>query len=307
MSSKRPFVLLLVGPTASGKSALALDIAEAAGAEIVNCDAQQAYRHMDVGTAKPSPEVRARIPHHLYDVIEPDEEINAGLYATMADAAITEIAERGRVPLVVGGTGLYVRALLHGVAQIPKIPEEIRERVLRTLELDGANALHARLRDVDPEAAERLHPNDTQRVGRALEVFIATERPISMYQEAHRFEGERYPHATFGIDLSLDVLVHQIRRRVNGMFDAGLLDEAQALLDKGYPRDLRAFKALGYREAFEVLDGAMTEDEARERIKVLHRQYAKRQLTWFRKEQVTWLDGGDMDAAVAAMVGAIPN
>ena len=307
MSDTRPFILILVGPTASGKSALALDVAEAAGGEIINCDAQQTYRHMDIGTAKPSAADRARIPHHLFDVIEPNEEINAGVYATMADAAIAEVAGRGRIPILVGGTGLYLRALLRGVAPIPEVPAEIRGQVLRDLELDGANALHSRLRDVDPEAASRLHPNDTQRVGRALEVFLATGRPISMYQEAHRFDGERYPHAAFGIELSHDLLVHRIRNRVDEMFDAGLLGEARALLERGYTRDLRSFKALGYREAFEVLDGAMTEEEARERVKVLHRQYAKRQLTWFRKEEVRWLDGGDEAQAIAAMVAALPD
>ena len=304
--SERPFLLLLVGPTASGKSRLAVRVAEAVGAEIINCDAQQTYRGMDIATAKPGAAERARIPHHLYDVIAPDEDINAAHYAALADAAITEIAARGRVPLVVGGTGLYMRALLRGVAPVPDVPASVREQVQRTLDLEDAPSLHARLRDIDPESAERLHPNDTQRVCRALEVFIATGRPLSMYQDAHRFEGLRYRHAAFCLDRSLDILVHRIRDRVDRMFETGLLDEARGLLDQGYPRDLRAFKALGYREAFEVLDGALTEDEARERIKTLHRQYAKRQLTWFRKEEVTWLDGGDEDAAVAAMIAAIP-
>ncbi|MFH1531101.1 MAG: tRNA (adenosine(37)-N6)-dimethylallyltransferase MiaA [Pseudomonadota bacterium] len=307
MNDTRPFILLLVGPTASGKSGLALEVAEAAGAEIVNCDAQQVYRHMDIATGKPSAADRNRLPHHLYDVIAPDEEINASLYAAMADAAIAGIAGRGRVPLVVGGTGLYMRALLHGVAPIPEVPAEVREQVLRTLELEGAGALFARLREVDPEAAERLHPNDAQRVCRALEVFIATGRPLSMYQDEHRFDEDRYPHATFGIDHSHDLLVHRIRSRVDRMFDQGLLDEARGLLERGYPRDLRAFKALGYREIFEVLDGARTEDEAKERLKVLHRQYAKRQRTWFRKEPMTWLDGEDTHTAVAAMIAALPG
>lgn len=306
MNETRPFVLLLVGPTASGKSDLALRVAEAAGAEIVNCDAQQTYRHMDIATAKPSAGERARVPHHLYDVVDPDEEINAGRYATLADAAVEEISGRGKVPLVVGGTGLYMRALLRGVAPIPEVPAEVRDQVRRALALDGPQSLHARLKDVDPEAAERLHPNDAQRVGRALEVFISTGRPMSMYQDEHRFAKERHPHAIFGVDRSLDLLVHRIRGRVDRMFDHGLLDEARALLDRGYPRTLRAFKALGYREAFEVLDGAMTEDEARERIKTLHRQYAKRQLTWFRKESVTWLDD-DGDAAVETITAAIPS
>jgi tRNA dimethylallyltransferase len=306
MSAARPFILLLVGPTASGKSDLALRAAEAIGAEIINCDAQQTYRHMDIATAKPPAADRARVPHHLYDTVDPDEEINAGSYAGLADAAIEDITARGKVPLVVGGTGLYMRALLHGVAPIPEVPPEVRDQVRRALALDGPQSLHARLRDVDPEAGERLHPNDAQRVGRALEVFIATGRPISMYQDEHRFADERYPHAIFGIDRSLDLLVHRIRGRVDHMFEQGLLDEARALLDRGYPRTLRAFKALGYREAFEVLDGAMDEDEARERIKTLHRQYAKRQLTWFRKEPVTWLDD-DGDGAVDAITAALPT
>jgi len=306
MTAPRPFILLLVGPTASGKSGLALEFAEAAGAEMVNCDAQQVYRGLDIGTAKPSVEDRARIPHHLYDVVEPDQEINAGRYAALADAAIADIAARGRLPLVVGGTGLYMRTLLRGVAPIPEIPAEIREQVRGIQESEGAASLHARLRDADPEAAARLHPNDAQRVGRALEVYLATGRPISMYQDEHGFATERYPHAAFGLEWSLDVLVNRIRTRVDAMFDAGLLNEARALLDRGYPSTLRSFKALGYSEAFDVLDGAMTEDEARERIKVLHRRYAKRQLTWFRREDVTWLPGDESEAAVETMVSAIP-
>jgi tRNA dimethylallyltransferase len=307
MSVARPFILALAGPTASGKSSLALRVAEAVGAEIINCDAQQTYRQMNIATAKPSADDQARVPHYLYDVVDPDEEINAGRYASMADAAIDEIAARGRIPLLVGGTGLYMRALLRGVAPIPEVPADVRQEVRRLLEMDGAQSLHARLKDVDPEAAEHLHPNDSQRVSRALEVFIATGRPISMYQSEHRFAEERYPHAIFGIDRSLDVLVHRIRVRVDEMFERGILDEARALLDKGYPRTLRSFKVLGYREAFDVLDGAMSEEHAKDRIKILHRQYAKRQLTWFRKEDVTWLDGGDDEAAVAAMVSAIPE
>jgi len=303
----RAFILLLVGPTASGKSRLAMQVAAAAGGELVNCDAQQTYRHLEIATAKPSAEDRARIPHHLYDVVDPDEKINAGLFVAMADAAIAEIAGRGRLPLVVGGTGLYMRTLLRGVAQIPEIPAAVRNQVLQSMATEGAPALHARLRDVDPAAAERLHPNDAQRVSRALEVFIATGTPISEYQTAHHIAEVRYPHAAFAVEWPIKELEQRIRARVDQMFDAGLMDEARGLLEQGYPRDLRAFKALGYREAFAVLDGTLTERDARERIKILHRQYAKRQLTWFRKEQVTWLPGDAPDAAVEAMLAAIPG
>ena len=302
----RAFILLLVGPTASGKSRVALQVAAATGAELVNCDAQQTYRHLEVATAKPSAEDQARIPHHLYDVVNPDEEINAALYATIADAAIEEIGGRGQLPLVVGGTGLYMRTLLRGVARIPEVPAAVRDQVLQTLAAEGAPALHARLREVDPAAAERLHPNDAQRVGRALEVFIATGTPISEYQAAHGIAEIRYPHAAFALEWPSEMLEQRIRTRVDQMFDAGLLDEARRLLERGYPRDLRAFKALGYRETFAVLAGELTEREARERIKTLHRQYAKRQLTWFRKEQVTWLPGDDPEGAVAAMLATIP-
>ncbi len=300
----RAFILLLVGPTASGKSRLALQVAAAVGGELVNCDAQQTYRHLDIATAKPSAEDRTRIPHHLYDVVDPDKKINAVLYAAMADAAIAEIAGRGRLPLVVGGTGLYMRTLLRGVARIPDVPTAVRDQVLQTLAAEGPPALHARLQEVDPAAAERLHPNDVQRVGRALEVFIATGTPISEYQASHRFAEVRYPHAAFALEWPIEELKQRIRMRVDQMFDAGLLNEARTLLEQGYPRNLRAFKALGYREAFAVLDGKLTEHEARERIKILHRQYAKRQLSWFRKEQVTWLPGEDSEAAVEMMLKA---
>ncbi|MBM4372518.1 MAG: tRNA (adenosine(37)-N6)-dimethylallyltransferase MiaA [Deltaproteobacteria bacterium] len=299
-------MLLLAGPTASGKSDLALRAAEAAGGEIVNADAQQVYRHMDIGTAKPTPEERSRVPHHLHDVADPWEWYDAGRFQGDADRAIADIAARGRLPVVVGGTGLYLRALLRGIAVVPAVPQEVRARVLGTLDREGAPALHARLREVDPAAAARLHPNDAQRVGRALEVWIATGRPLSSFQDAHRFGDERYPHAAFGVAWEAEALDRRIAARVDRMFDAGFLDEARRLLDLGCPRELRAFKALGYREAFAVLDGVLPEPEARARVRTLHRRYAKRQRTWFRREALTWVPGDRPGEALDRLLAALP-
>jgi tRNA dimethylallyltransferase len=297
-------IFLLLGPTASGKTALALELAARLPLEILNCDSMQVYRGMDIGTAKPTAEELARAPHHLFDLVAPDQELNAGSYGKLADAAIAEVEGRGRFALLVGGTGLWARAVTHGVAPMPDVPPEVRETVRRDLKTLGAPALHQRLVELDPVAAARLHPNDSQRIARALEVALGTGRPISAYQEAHGFAQQRYPHLVFGIRREREELYQRIAERVPRMFEAGFLEEAQRLLDQGYAPDLRAFKALGYHEAFRVLRGRLEVPAAVELIIHAHRHYARRQLTWFRgEESLQWVtpDG----AGLTQMLGQL--
>jgi tRNA dimethylallyltransferase len=291
-----PRILVLLGPTASGKTTLSLRLAEHLPVEIVNCDSQQVYRHMDIGTAKPSRDELARVPHHCFDLVNPDEPFNAGIYMGYASAAVEAILSRGNTPLVVGGTGLYARALMKGIAMIPEVPGQLREQVVEQIATQGSPAVHARLAEIDPASAERLHPNDAQRIGRALEVFLATGRTITSFQEAHRFATPRYGAQVFGMSWDREALDKRIDDRVPRLLDAGFLEEARELLRLGYSPDLRALKALGYKELFSMLEGTLTRAQALDEIAATHRSYARRQMTWFRKEpDLHWLDGRDLE------------
>lgn len=286
-------IVLVVGPTASGKTALALRLAERFDAEIVNADSVQIYRHFDIGTCKPTPAERTRVRHHLIDTLDPDDPCDAGRFQSLADAAIAEIRERGRLPLVVGGTGLYFRALVHGLSDVPEISPEVRADVLERLRLEGSAALHGELRKVDPELAERLPPGDSQRISRALEVYLQTGRPLSEFQAEHRFRERRYDALTLALRWPREELFRRIEDRVDALLRQGFLDEVRALRDRlGLDADdLRPMQSLGYRELSAHLRGELSLDEAREAIARGHRRYAKRQLTWFRKVgSVVWLD-----------------
>jgi tRNA dimethylallyltransferase len=299
-----PRVVVVVGPTASGKSALALAIAEAAGAEVVSADSQQVYRGMDIGTGKLPVGERARVPHHLIDVIDPDEVMSAARFVALADAAIAGAAARGRPTVVAGGTGLYVRALLRGLFEGPAADLELRAR----LEAEGAPALHERLRAVDPTAAARILPGDLRRLVRALEVHTLTGVPISTHQEAHgiRAAPPRYPSRWVGLDPPRDELAARIDARVDAMFAAGLVDEVRGLAAR-HPLDRRAFDAIGYREIRAHLAGQLSLDDARAQMKAATRRYARRQRGWFRTEpEVTWYRMRDLPRSIDAMqLGAL--
>jgi tRNA dimethylallyltransferase len=287
-----PRIAVIVGPTASGKTALSLRLVEAVRArggdgEIVSADSQQVYVGMDVGTAKATAAERAAVRHHLVDVVRPDEPMTAARFVALADAAIAGIAARGRVPVVAGGTGLYVRALLHGLFEGPGADPALRAR----LEAEGAAALHARLGSVDPEAAARIDPADLRRLVRALEVFELTGTPISEHQRAHdiRRAPRRYPARVIGLDPPRDELRARIARRVDAMLAAGLVAEVRALVGSGLDPSLRAFDAIGYREALACLRGELPEGQVAEAIEAATRRFARRQLAWFRSEpEVTW-------------------
>lgn len=285
-----PSIVVLVGPTAAGKSSLALRFAEQVGAEIVSADSMQVYRGMDIGTAKPSVEDRSRAPHYLIDIADPNESFHAARYQKEADQAIAGILGRGRLPLVVGGTGLYVRALLHGL--FPEA-EPIREKTwserLRRYASFGDEP-HALLAQVDPEGARRIHCRDRVRAQRALDVYLRTGRSIAEWQEDHRFRENRYRYLILGLCPDRKTLYRRIDERVDWMMKAGLLEEVSALLAAGYGPELPSMKALGYRHMAAVLSGRVALKSAVETLKRDTRRYAKRQITWFRnQEQVLWI------------------
>jgi len=276
-------LLVIAGPTASGKSALALEVAEREGGEIVSADSQQIYRHFDIGTAKPGAEAMRRVRHHLVSEVEPREQVNAGRFRELAEAAIVEIRARGRWPIVVGGTGLYLRILLHGVMPGPGASAEIRARLKREAAELGREALHRRLAAVDPESAARILPRDLVRVERALEIYQLTGAPASASRRAHGFREERHRFRMYVLDPPKEALRAAIEARTRAMFEGGLLDEVRTLLARGF-REAPPMRSVGYVQALAAVEGRMSVEEAIADAALKTRRYAKRQLTWFRKE-----------------------
>jgi len=282
------FVAVITGPTASGKTGLSLELAARAGGEIVNADSQQLYRGLDVGTAKPTPEERAAAPHHLLDLVDPGEAMDARRWCDLADAAIAAIAARGRLPIVVGGTGLYLRALLHGVVEAPPRDAALRARLEEEAARLGRAALHRRLAEVDPAAAARIRENDLVRIVRALEI-AAGGRTQSQLFAAHGFRGDRYRHRIFALDPPRAELHRRISVRVEAMFAGGILDEARRLLERCRGR-LPERLPIGYPEAAACVRGELAREEAVRRVQVAHRRYARRQVIWLRREAgVEWI------------------
>jgi tRNA dimethylallyltransferase len=281
----QPALTVIAGPTGAGKTDLALALAERLGAEIVSADSQAVYRHFDLGTAKPEPAQLARVPHHLVSVVEPNEPFSAARWVALADAAIADISARGRTVLVVGGTGLYVRALLHGLTDTPPDLE-----VRRALEEDarrlGPEAMHRRLAEVDPAAAARLEAADVLRVVRALEIHATTGTPPSELRAAHAFRAARYPARIHFLDPPREELEQRLASRTRWMFERGLVKETARLVDQGF-RDSAPMRSVGYRQALAVLDGELTPDQAERETFLESRRYAKRQRTWFRREPGT--------------------
>lgn len=282
-------VLAVVGPTAAGKSAVALEVARQAGGEIVSADSMQVYRGLDIGTAKPSGAELALVPHHLINVAEPWEDFSVAAYQRLGREAVEHISLRGRLPVVVGGTGLYVRALLHHYDfTAPGADRQVRAELEQQAGAKGPESLHADLAGIDPQAAARIHPRDTRRLVRALEVWRVTGRPISAGWHGQGFV---YDSLLVGLRVSTPELYARIDRRVEAMLASGLVDEVRGLMQQGYSESLVAGQALGYKEIVAHLEGQATLDEAAEQIKLATRRYAKRQKTWFRREPgVVWLD-----------------
>lgn len=305
---REPLMVILLGPTGSGKTALSLELAERLGGEVVSCDSVAVYREMDLGTAKPSVEERARVRHHMIDLVAPDQPFTAGDYSRQARAAVQEIAGRKRMPIVTGGTGLYLRALTEGLFTGPARQDALRARLMRSRQRFGEGWLHRMLLRLDPQSAGRIHRNDAAKLIRAIEVCVSARKPIS----ALLGDGTkaRDPLTGFrllrvGLNPPRKLLYERLNRRAQAMFAAGLPEEARTLLRR-YGA-VRALDALGYRQARAVVEGKLTEEAAIEAAQQGHRNYAKRQLTWFRREPaVHWIDGfgsetRTLDAALKLM------
>lgn len=296
-------VLAIVGPTATGKSRLGMALARELGGEIVNADALQVYRGFDVGTAKPSPEEQEQVPHHLIDILEPWEPYSAGEFARRAREAIADIRERGRVPIVVGGSGLYLRALFEGISPVPPGDPEVRRRLRERLGEEGLEALRSELLKVDPETAERLKPGDTQRILRALEVAKVSRKPLSAWIREQPFGIQGIAATRVGLTLPRSILYDQIAGRVARMMEEGWLEEVAGLVRQGLSPDLPAFQAIGYRQLVRHLEGNGSLEEAIAETVQATRRFAKRQETWFRKEPgVTWFSAQDLEHRILRIV-----
>lgn len=293
-------LLVITGPTASGKTGLAMELARRFGFEIVGADSMQVYKGMDIGTDTPSAAELDGVVHHLINIVSPDEAYDAARFAKDADTVIADISNRGKKALVVGGTGLYLRVLLQGLQQGPPPNAELRNELTLRAENEGWASLHNQLRKVDPEAFYRLHPNDGIRIVRALEVYLQTGKPLTQWQKEHAFGQLRYPHKMIGIVRPKEELNARINQRVDEMFAQGFVDEVKSLLAAGFSPNLKPLSALGYKPINQYLNGEQTLEEAVMNTKTTTRRFAKRQRTWFKKEtDVTWVEP-DIEAVIEA-------
>jgi tRNA dimethylallyltransferase len=299
-------IILLAGPTAVGKTSLSLEIASRLGTEIVNADSMQVYRFMDIGTAKPTAGERARVCHHLLDVVNPDESFDASHYIESARPVLAKLHARGLIPLVVGGTGLYMKVLTRGICEGPPGDAETKERLLLEERERGLAVLHGELARFDPSAAGRIHPHDRQRILRALEVYRLTGTPLSRWQEQHGFGQTVYRTVKIFLYKERDKIYDQIDRRVRAMMGQGFLEEVRHLLGMGYGADLKPMQSLGYKQLTAVLDGRLALDEAVVQIQRETRRYAKRQMTWFRGDpEFRWIRVGDRSAVTDQVLKAV--
>jgi len=301
MSKEPPPILAIVGPTASGKSDAAIGLAHALGGEVINLDSLQVYRYFDIGTGKLPRHQWQGIPHHLLDILDPHEAYDAACFQRDADQCIAAIRSRGKRPILAGGTGLYLRALLHGLFDIPSDPK-IRAALQAEAAADRPG-LYARLQEVDPAAAAKINPNDAVRIVRALEVHAITGQPFSAMAAAHGHREQRHEAILLGINPERALLYQRIDRRIDAMLAAGWTAEVEMLRQMGVTADLKPMQCIGYRELNLMLDGQLDPDDAIAKIRKSTRAYARRQLTWFRKEDVRWFDSPD---ALLDLVGDAP-
>jgi tRNA dimethylallyltransferase len=296
-------LLVIVGPTAAGKSALAIALASHWNAEVVNCDSVQIYRGFDIGTGKVPLLERQGIPHHLLDIAEPSQTFTAGDYRREAIRVLHEIRARQHLPIVVGGTGLYLRALLLGLFEGPERSEVLRERLSRIVGRHDREFLHRMLRRMDSKAAARIHPKDTPKIIRAMEVCVLARRPITAMHAQGRSALEGFQVLKLGLNPPRTELTRRIAKRTDAMFETGLLDEVRDMLKREDVQRIKPLGAIGYREAREVLDGELSMPEAILKTQAATRQYAKRQMTWFKREKdVEWFEGFGDDSAIERQV-----
>jgi len=299
-----PLLVVVLGPTASGKTALSLALAGRFHGEIVSCDSVAMFREFDVGTAKPTAAERARAPHHLLDCVAPTGHVTAGEYARQARQVLDEIKARGHLPILVGGTGLYLRALLEGLFPGPRRSEELRQRLRERAENRGSSHLHRILRRLDPGAAEKIHANDTPKLIRAIEVCLASRKKMTdLWQQHGRDPLRGFRILRLGLDPDRQALYERINRRAEQMFEAGLIEETERLLHR-YGDAAGPLSSLGYKQAVQFLRGELTREQALQATQQAHRNYAKRQMTWFRREpEVAWLKGFGDDAQIQQAAG----
>jgi len=285
-------VIVIVGPTASGKTALSISLAKEMNGEIVSADSMQIYRYMDIGTAKPDKEEMSGIRHYLIDEVNPDEEFSVARFKELATRYIDEILEKGKQPIVAGGTGLYINTLLYNIDFSETVCDwELRDRLKKEAQEMGNDYLHEKLKSVDPVAAQRIHKNDVKRIIRAIEVYEYSKKTISQHQEVSRQIPSKYKFYTYGLKMDRERLYNRINQRVDIMFERGLVDEVKSLVNMGYDKNSIAMQTLGYKELLLYLRGEITLEDAKEIIKMGSRRYAKRQITWFKKtEGVKWID-----------------
>ena len=300
-----PLLLVVLGPTASGKTALSVALAERFHGEIVNCDSVAMYREFEIGTAKPSPAERARAPHHLLDFVHPTGYITAGEYARLARQALTEIKSRGNLPIVVGGTGLYLRALLDGLFPGPQRSEELREKLRQRVEQNGPGYLRRLLSRLDSDAAKKIHANDIPKLIRAIEICLASRQTMTAMWKQGRDPLTGFRILRLGLNPERDALYARINQRAGSMFESGLLEETKRLLAK-YGDAARPLSSLGYKQSAQLLRGEIDRKTALQAAQQAHRNYAKRQMTWFRREpDVAWLKGFGDDPAIQEKAAAL--
>jgi len=286
-------IIIILGQTATGKSDLSIKIAEKYPAEIVNADSMQVYKYMDIGTCKLSPSKRKSIPHHLLDIVEPKEEYNAGTFCFDAKKAISSIYSKNKTPIIVGGTGLYIRCLIGGIFELKEDTKDARKVLLEKLEKNGLETLYKELAQVDPLSAEKIKSSDKQRILRALEVYKASGIPISELQKKHEFKEKNFSYIKIGLRIEKDELLERIKIRIDNMFSEGLISEVETLLKKGYKDHLKALNSIAYRETIDLIEGKIDLDEAKEQTYKRTKDYAKRQNTWFKKDnEIKWFSPG---------------
>lgn len=285
----KPKIIVICGPTALGKTSAAIHLARRFNGEIIGADSMQVYRYMDVGTAKPTTEEQACVPHHMIDIVDPDEHFDARQYSELAREKIMKLHARNILPFVVGGTGLYIKALVHGLFETEPSDSGIRNRLKEKVEICGSSYLHKQLRLQDPDTAKRIHPNDTYRIVRALEVLELTGKPIAQFHRDHGFNDHPFLVLKIGLYIDREVLYDRIDRRVDEMINIGLVREVNRLLKMGYSARLKSMQSIGYRHMVDFIEKNCPWDETVDTMKRDTRRYAKRQLTWFRADsEIVW-------------------
>jgi tRNA dimethylallyltransferase len=305
--SEKPKVIIICGPTGIGKTAVGIELAGKFGGEIISADSMQIYRHMDIGTAKPTPAELALITHHMIDIVDPDEDYDAVQFSKQARDRIAEIINGNRIPFIVGGTGLYIKALLHGLFQSKPVEPQIRNRLKQEAEENGSVFLYERLKKIDPAAASRIHPNDSYRIIRALETIESSGKLISRHHQNHGFADDPFAALKIGLQMDRQNLYARIDNRVELMIAAGLVEEVEKLLSMGYSAELKSMQSIGYRHVVGFLAGNLPWDECLRTLKRDTRRFAKRQFTWFGADQaISWQTPGhvkDIISQVGKFIG----